>query len=284
MSDLDMKQIAVIMRAKDEMPYAPAALKSLREQNLKEVDLWAVDSGSTDGTLETLQRNVPPNRLVQIRPEEYVPGRVLNRMIERTDTPILVLQNADSIFQSRDALEKLVRPLKENQADATMCAQITRPDAKFIVTYDYLRAYDPANIKGDNADFFSAVTCAFRRDLWETARFPEQGYAEDVAWARICRKNGAQFRLVTDSVVEHSHNYTLRALYRKKFRHGVTFAREYGRRPDLLRQTAGLCKEWTRDLLYTVRKGRLDTLPYNIAYRAVIHTALYSGLKAGARG
>jgi rhamnosyltransferase len=278
------KGVAVIMRSKNEMPYLPAAIESLGRQTFQDFELWAIDSGSTDGSVAVLQKTLDAAHLIQISSKEYVPGKVLNDMTARTTQEFVVFQNADAIFQSDDALEKLLKPLFDGEADAVMCAQVTRPDAKFIVTYDYLRAYDPKNIKGDNADFFSAVTCAFRRDLWEKINIPDIGYAEDVAWAKLCRAQGARFKLVTDSVVEHSHNYTLKGLYRKKFRHGVTFAQTYGRRASLFFQTLELCKEWARDLLYAIRKGRLDTIPYNIAYRAVIHTGLYRGLKEGARG
>jgi rhamnosyltransferase len=279
-----MNRVAVIMRSKDEMPYVPAALKSLRRQTFADITLWAVDSGSTDGSLEALQTEVPDAQLIQIRPEEYIPGKVLNGMIARTSADIIVFQNADAVLQSDDALEKLLQPIFDGEADATMCLQAPRPDAKFIVAYDYLRAYDPKNIKGDNSDFFSAVTCAFKRSLWEATTFPEEGYAEDVAWAKACRAKGARFKLVTGSVVEHSHNYTLKGLYRKKFRHGVTFAREYGCRANLFSQTLKLLKEWARDFFYALRTGKIGTVPYNIAYRAVIHNGLYQGLKEGSRG
>jgi rhamnosyltransferase len=278
------KGVAVIMRSKNEMPYLPEAIASLHRQTFRDIELFAIDSGSTDGSVAVLQQSLDAEHLIQIASKEYVPGKVLNEMTARTTQEFVVFQNADAIFQSDDALEKLLRPLLSGEADAVMSAQITRPDAKFIVTYDYLRAYDPKNIKGDNEDFFSAVTCAFRRDLWEKIKIPDIGYAEDVAWAKLCRAAGARFKLVADSVVEHSHNYTLKGLYRKKFRHGVTFAQTYGRRATLFSQTLELCKEWARDLFYAVRKGRLDTIPYNIAYRAVIHTGLYRGLKEGSRG
>jgi rhamnosyltransferase len=272
------------MRSKNEMPYLPAAMESLHRQTFKDIELWAVDSGSTDGSVAVLQKTLDAEHLIQISPEAYVPGKVLNDMTARTTQEFVVFQNADAIFQNDDALEKLLQPLLDGEADAAMCAQVTRKEARFIVSYDYLRAYDPKNIKGENADFFSAVTCAFRRDLWEKIKIPEKGYAEDVAWAKLCRADGARFKLVTDSVVEHSHNYTLKGLYRKKLRHGVTFAQTYGRRANLCFQTLDLLKEWARDFVYAVRKGRLDTIPYNIAYRAVIHTGLYRGLKEGARG
>jgi rhamnosyltransferase len=279
-----MSRVAVIMRSKNEMPCLPEAIASLRRQTFTDIELFAVDSGSTDGSVDVLQKSLDAEHLIQIASKEYVPGKVLNEMTARTTQDFIVFQNADAIFQSDDALEKLLRPLFDGEADAVMCAQVTRPDARFIVTYDYLRAYDPKNIKGDNADFFSAVTCAFRRDLWDKIKIPNIGYAEDVAWAHECRTQGARFKLATDSVVEHSHNYTLKGLYRKKFRHGVTFAQTYGKRANLFSQALGLCKEWARDLFYAVRKGRFDTIPYNVAYRAVIHTGLYRGLKAGARG
>ena len=279
-----MSRVAVIMRSKNEMPHLPAALRSLRNQSFKDIELWAVDSGSKDGSVDVLRDALDAAHFIRIPPEEYVPGKVLNDMTARTSQEFIVFQNADAVFQTPDALEKLLAPLFSGEADAVMSAQVTRPDARFIVTYDYLRAFDPKNIKGDNADFFSAVTCAFRRDLWEKNKIPDVGYAEDVAWARLCRSAGARFKLVTDSIVEHSHNYTLKGLYRKKFRHGVTFAQTYGRRAGLLIQAAGLLKEWLRDLLYALRKGRIDTIPYNIAYRAVIHAGLYRGLKEGSRG
>lgn len=268
------------MRSKNEMPYLPEALKSLRSQTFQNFELYAVDSGSTDGSTTVLNHELDEAHFTRIRPEEYLPGKVLNQMTARATGEFIVLQNADAIFQSDDALEKLLRPLLDGKADAVMSAQVTRPDAQFIVTYDYLRAYDPKNIKDDNADFFSAVTCAFRRDLWEKIKFPEQGYAEDVAWAHACRAQGARFLLVTDSVVEHSHNYTLKELYRKKFRHGVTFSRTYGRKANLFLQALNLFKEWLRDLLYAAQKRKFKTIPYNIAYRAVIHAALYRGMKS----
>lgn len=278
------KRVAVIMRSKNEMPYLPEAIDSLRRQTFKDIELFAVDSGSTDGSLEILRAAIDPAHLICIPPESYLPGKVLNDMSARATQEFIVFQNADAIFQSDDALEKLLHPLFDGEADAVMSAQVTRSDARFIVTYDYLRAYDPKNIKGDNADFFSAVTCAFRRDLWQKVKFPEKGYAEDVAWAHECRAQGARFKLVTDSVVEHSHNYTLKELYRKKFRHGLRFSQTYSRRANLFSQIMELCKEWARDFLYALRKGRIETTPYNIAYRAVIHTALYRGLKEGSRG
>jgi rhamnosyltransferase len=274
-------KVAIIMRSKNEMPYVRPALEMLARQSFRDFDLFVVDSGSSDGSLAVLREFCPPERLREIHPEEYIPGKVLNEMIAAVDHEFIVFQNADSIPLAEDWLERLLDPLLRGDCDASMSRQEARADARFIVKYDYRRAYDPANIKADNADFFSAVACAFRRQLWESHKFRTHGYAEDVAWASACRRDGARFLLLQDSAVEHSHNYSLKGLHRKKFRHGITFAEIYGASPSLVQSLYKCSRELLRDLLYALRRLRLDTIPYNIVYRIVIHHALYRGLKAG---
>ena len=273
------KTVAVIMRSKNEMPYAPLALKGLAAQTWKDFTLYNVDSGSTDGTLEVV-RAANPERLQEIPPKAYVPGKVLNEMIAMSAEPVIVFLNADAIPDGDEWLERLLRPIVDGKADATMSKQTPRNDAHFVVKYDYHRAYDPRNIKEENEDFFSAVACAFRREWWERQKFPESGYAEDLAWARDCRVKGARFKLVLDSVVEHSHNYTIKELYRKKFRHGQTFRRIYGLKPGFFSQCYKCVREVVRDLLYALSRGRLDTIPYNLVYRITIHLALFKGSRA----
>jgi rhamnosyltransferase len=272
--------VAIIMRSKNEMPYATTALEELFRQTWKAFTLYNVDSGSTDGTLEAIRLH-NATRLVEISPKAYVPGKVLNDMIAQASESIIVFLNADAIPLGDQWLERLLKPILDGHADATMSKQTARDNARFVVQYDYRRAYDPRNIKEENEDFFSAVACAFRRELWEKKKFPESGYAEDLAWARDCRQLGARFKLVLDSDVEHSHNYTIKELYRKKFRHGQTYRRIYGLKPGFFDQVYKCVRELVRDFLYTVSRGRLDTIPYNLVYRVTIHLALFKGSRAG---
>jgi rhamnosyltransferase len=275
--------VAIIMRSKDEKPYVDTVLERLREQTYTNYVLYNIDSGSTDGTLETVKRSNPdPGKVYEIPAESYVPGIVLNDMVARTAEPIVVLLNADAIPQSNDWLEKLLRPILSGEVDATMSRQIARPAARFIDRYDYDRAYEAvAMTKADG--FFSAVACAFKRELWEETRFYTEGYAEDLAWSKTCQDKGHRFTLVMDSVVEHSHNFTLKGLYTKRYRHGVAYVYIYDARSHFFRQLYRCVRELARDFLYAVRKGRVDTVPYNIAYRVVIHWAYYRGMCDGLR-
>ena len=267
-----MLSVAIIMRAKNEMPHVARTLDMLQRQTLQNFDLYAVDSGSTDGTLEALQKSCPAEKLRQIAPEEYVPGTVLNQAIERTHHDIIILLNADAVPLATDFIEKLIAPLVSGAADAVFAKQAARSDARFIVDYDYQRAYNEATML---PTFFSAVACAFRRDLWETNRFRETGYAEDLAWAESGIKSGARIRFVPEAIVEHSHNYSLKGLYHKRRRQAETF----GERPALPRQAAACLREIVRDLLHAVTRLKFHTIPYNTAYRVAIYAGLYRGLR-----
>jgi rhamnosyltransferase len=262
------ESVAIIMRAKDEMPHVRRALEMLTRQTCGDFDLFAVDSGSSDGTLEALQEQC--GNITRIAAEAYVPGQVLNEAIAAIRHETIVFLNADAIPQSDDWLEKLIRPLQENRADAVFSKQIARPDAKFIVAYDYERAYNPAKIE---PGFFSAVACAFKRGVWEQTRFPEDGYAEDVRWAQACLGSGARIQLVPDSVVEHSHNYTLAELRQKRFRQ----ARAFRITASPLQQTGKCLREIIRDLLHAMVRLQFHTIPYNLAYRIAIHRGIFSG-------
>lgn len=275
--------VAIIMRSKDEQPYADQALAALQKQRFSTYTLYNVDSGSIDGTLEAVKKfNRRQENVIEIAAEDYVPGPVLNMMLERTSEPIVVFLNADAIPLDAYWLENLLAPIMTGEADATMSRQVTRDCARFIDKYDFERAYSPKTL-AKTPEFFSAVACAFKRELWEQTKFYTEGYSEDVAWSKACQDKGARFRLVMDSVVEHSHNFTFPGLFRKRYRHGIAFVKIYAIKPNAIRQLFRCSKEIARDLLYALKKLRVDTVPYNITYRIVIHVAYYLGEREGRR-
>jgi rhamnosyltransferase len=271
-------EVAIIMRSKNEMPYIISVLYMLRRQTVQDFQLYLIDSGSIDGSLEEALKHCDPKQIHHIAPAEYIPGKVLNEAIARTPHDIIVLLNGDAIPRSEDWLEKLIRPIVQKDADASYSRQVARPDARFIVGYDYQRAY--ASDKRD-APFFSAAACAFRRDLWARHQFQNVGYAEDSVWAATCRRFSARFQLVPESEVEHSHNYTLRELFRKRYRHGISFGMVLGETSPIGRRSYLCAREITRDLIHACRKGEFRTIPYNIAYRVAIHAGLYRGIRRG---
>jgi rhamnosyltransferase len=277
--------VAIIMRSKNEMPYTKSVFEALRHQTYRHFVVYNIDSGSTDGTLEFIRSaNPDPTKIIEIQPKEYVPGRVLNRMVAEAKESVIVLLNADAIPLSPQWLEKLIAPILAGEADGTMSRQVARDDAYFVVKQDYLRAYDGQRFPGSVLhDFFSAVACAFTRACWEETHFYEEGYAEDLAWCRECQSKGKRFVFVADSVVEHSHNYSLNGLYHKRRRQGVAFGYIYGSAPSMAARFYQLSREVARDTLNAITQGQFLTIPYNLAYRVEIHLGYHQGNREGLR-
>ena len=273
------------MRSKNENPYATMALKSLMKQNYLDFVLYNVDSGSTDGTLQAIEQYNPDSDNIKIiPPEAYVPGKVLNESIKRADQDVIVLLNADCVPQDSEWLSRLIDPVLRGEKDAVSSRQIARSDAFFIVSYDLDRAYGNNWEKGKRHSFFSAAACAFRRKLWEEEAFPEVGWGEDFVWAVHAAQRGARFAIVVDSVVEHSHNYPLKTLYRREYGHGIVHHQALGDQPSLFCQGLTFVKHVFRDVLYVFKKRRVRTIPYNVVYRATCHWAHYRGRLAAAQG
>jgi len=277
------KSVAVIMRSKNEQPYAEKTLESLYQQTYTGFTLYNVDSGSTDGTLECIRRHNPiAKNIYEIAPKEYIPGRVLNTMIARTKEPVTVLLNADCVPLDKFWLERLLAPVFEDRADAVSSRQVARPNAYFIVRYDYDRAFGDAKTKKKN-QFFSAAACAFKRELWTRHPFPESGWGEDFAWAVECQRLGARFDFVPDSAVEHSHNYTLETLYKREYGHGIVYYQMLGEEPSLLWQGLACAKHIARDTLFALRQYQFADIPYNMLYRMTFDWAHYRGRCTGAK-
>ncbi|WDE98550.1 glycosyltransferase [Lentisphaera profundi] len=277
---MTINKIAIIMRSKNEQPYVREALENLLAQTYNSYKLYNVDSGSDDGTLQVVKAFSESVKC--IAPENYIPGTVLNDMIEACEEDVIVFLNADAIPQSVDWLKNLLEPILNNRADATFSRQLARKDAFFIVKDDYSRTYINESDSSQDYKKFSAVACAFKRKLWDAVKFYDDGYAEDLVWAIQCQRQGFHFKYVHEAVVQHSHNYTIKGLFRKKFRHGIVYYRLQMLKPSLLWQAYICSRELTRDALKAIKGLKLAEIPYNILYRMTIHMAIYRGVKLAA--
>ena len=263
------------MRAKNSDWVIGQALAGLFSQEYRDFELLVVDSGSTDRTLELVAQY--PHRLIQIRPEEYFPGRVLNRAIEQTHTELIVFQNSDAVPLSPQTLGNLVAPFDDERVQAVVARQVPRPEADPWVRREYAQSF-PAEGELPPWITLSLPMAAMRRSAWEQHRFYTDAWgSEDTEWGSWAKDNGLRIHYAKDALLMHSHNYTLKQLYGRRFIEGEADAFIYGRREPLARTGAKIAKWIARDAIECLaERDFADVL--RVPFRqAVYHWAYFKG-------
>ena len=267
------------MRTKDCDWVVRDALEALFSQNFQDFELLVVDSGSTDETLSIVSDY--PCRLIEIQASDYFPGKVLNQAIATISSPIVVFQNSDTIPQHPEALGNLVGPFENPEVMGAFGRQIPRPEAWTWVRRDYAQAF-PA--EGPAPDWlpFSLPFAALRRSLWEERPFYTEAWgSEDTEWGHWAKEAGHEIRYVPEATVMHSHNYTLRQIYGRRFIEGEADAFIYGRRDPLTRMAWRALRGSARDSLAHLKAFDVPGLVKTPVRLAVDSWAYHRGHRHG---
>lgn len=271
--------ITVVMRTKDSAWVVDRALAGLFSQARTDFALLVVDSGSKDATLDIVGRY--PCKLIRIAAEKYYPGAVLNDALATVESETIVFQNSDVVPLASDALDWLVAPLVDRRVVATFARQVPRPEAHAWVRRDYDVAF-PAH--GDAPLFmtYSLPFAAMRRSAWRTRPFYTDAWgSEDTEWGAWAKRAGHLVRYVPEAIVMHSHNYTLRQLWGRRFIEGEADAYIKRDRATVSGAIVRAVRSIARDARADLAAGDLRSLIATPARRAVYHAAHLQGHRLG---
>ena len=272
-------RVSIIMRSKNSDWVIAQALTSLFSQTFQTFELLVVDSGSTDRTLEIVSNYAA--RVVGISATDYFPGRVLNEAIEQTDADIVVFQNSDTVLLTPDSLSELLKPFSNPAVQAAFGRQLPRPEAHTWVRRDYLAAFPPTAPAPEWMPL-SLPLAAIRRSAWKQHPFQTDTWgSEDTEWGFWARRNGMEIRFVPDALVMHSHNYTLRQLYGRRFIEGEADAFIHSGTHSVTRLAARWLSSCLRDILPHLRAADLAGLASIPLRRWVYHWAYHKGHALG---
>lgn len=248
--------ISIVMRSFNEAWALRETLPALAAQDYPDVELIVIDSGSTDGSQELI-RAVKPDHFIQITPQEYIPGRVMNHGMRLARAERVLFLNADATPLGPHWLRPLAETLLDENVAACFGRQITRPDCQAVFACDYDRCFGPGRESARWDHFFSMVSSGLRKDVWARRGFREDlQYAEDDEYTRWCRSQGYEISYVPESVVMHSHNYTPQQ------------ARRRARGDALAQAQAGTITARDRSWVKTVALGVLNDARHDLAWFA----------------
>src|SRR6185369_11660864 len=114
--------VTIIMRSFNEGWALRETIPALRAQDYTNCELIVIDSGSTDGSVDLI-RQAKPRHFIQIRPEEYNPGRVMNQGFKLARSAFGIFLNADATPQGNGWLRPLVRALQDPHTAAVFGRQ-----------------------------------------------------------------------------------------------------------------------------------------------------------------
>ena len=269
----------VVMRSLNDRDLIEDTLAMVRRQKGPRVKLLNIDSGSTDGTVDVIREYT--DRLIQIRPEDYIPGRVLNRGLRETDGPVVVFLNSDATPLHDDWLSKLLAAVSGENVAAAYGRQTSRHDTWPLFHKDNERAFGDGHVAAGWTHFFSMASSAVVRSVWAEQPFDESiPYSEDVEWSYRARQAGYLIRYAPDAVVAHSHNYTLAQSWKRHRGEGAADAcifPDLDARMRLPRVLASAGVEVVRDVTWCVRSGRPMGLAHAIPLRLAQRLGRYQG-------
>ncbi len=104
--------LTVVLPVHNALPYLEAALSSILNQTFTDLEILAIDDGSTDGSGDYLE-SVQDSRLTVLHQDASGLGAVLNRGIDRCRTKFIARMDADDISLP-ERLEQQMNCLQNN--------------------------------------------------------------------------------------------------------------------------------------------------------------------------
>jgi rhamnosyltransferase len=198
-------------------------------------ELLAIDSGSTDETLDVLQEHGASVFSVPLSAFNH--GETRNAALARARGEFAVLLVQDAVPAHREWLTRLVAPLLEDNALAgTFARQQPWPHASRL-TVHYLShwvACQPAArtraplttgefdalppAERHLACAFDNVCSCIRLSVWRAHPFRSTPIAEDLEWAKEVLIAGYRLAYVPSAVVWHSHERRVRYEFHRTYR------------------------------------------------------------------
>ena len=168
-----------------------------------------------------------------IEPENFSHSLCREKIAMQSEFDILVFITQDVDIRNKDWLYNLVTPIVNNEAQATFSRQLTKYDnlekytrEKNYPEESYIVSKDDIEKMGLRAFFFSDASASINTKIFKELN----GYdnkdlviSEDMYIAYKLVTNGYKIKYCSDSIVYHSHKFSLKQLYKRYYDTGIFF-------------------------------------------------------------
>lgn len=223
--------ITIALPCRNGGPIFRRALEQIaRQETNHTVELLALDSGSTDGTLEALAEHGA--RVIAVSTADFDWGRIRERLFAEARGGIVVNLSQDAVPARSDWLERLIAPLLESDAGVSCGSSIPDPERTFPQFQWEKNGYyyftrEIAKFTARYGKGLSFANTAVKRSVWEALRIEPQATGEDFGFQMKLHGAGVPIAFPDDAPVLHHHNYTVKGVFRRCRNEGLAL-REMG--------------------------------------------------------
>ncbi len=195
----------------------------LKQKNVKINNIKYILTESKDNTEELLKKEKCDYK--KIKKSEFSHSLVRENAAKESNSDIVVFISQDIGIEREDWLEKLVQPIINNEAEACYSRQLTKYNN--IEKYTREKNYPSESLIKTKSDidemglktfFFSDASSAINNTIFKKLNYYD-GYNlvinEDMYIAYKLIMNNYRIKYCSDSIVYHSHDFTLRELYQR---------------------------------------------------------------------
>ena len=222
-SSLPAVSIAILVR--NGMPNLRLLLDSLTQQEgVDSVEIVAVDSGSTDGSLEALA--AAGVRIHQIDVANFSFGPTRQLAFSLTRGRVIVTLSQDTMPTSKGWLRAMTEPISRDECDLVQSKETSPPELQLkLNVYNCSSAY--SHWPSPYVDI-SCAGMAISRSAWVQTGFGDVVMSEDKYLAQQAMKLQLRVRIAEGVSLLHGHPYTPSALAKRAFNEGVGARRTGG--------------------------------------------------------
>jgi len=191
-----------------------------KQEKIKNIEIIAIDSGSTDGTKDfLLNENV---KVMEIPKSQFSHSGTRNLGAKAALGNILLFMTQDAIPEGTDWVFRLITPIVEYNTAASTCIEIPRPDCSVFsgVEIDNYKMIDtigdrivrlisdkcPPEWWRENAKLYD-VACAVKKEIFDTFQY-RGDFGEDVDLSVRLLQAGYAISVLSSIQIIHSHERT----------------------------------------------------------------------------
>ncbi|WP_163266347.1 glycosyltransferase [Chelativorans alearense] len=294
--------VSVIIPVKNGLPQFKRVIDMVSSQELDAgFEIIVIDSGSKDGSKEIIPAGDPRFRLIEIKPAAFGHGRTRNLGVREARGEFCAFLTHDATPVDRFWLRELVKPLLEDdQVAGVFGRHIAYEDATPFTAWELkthftgLRNWPKIWIKDAREysrnqgirqvfHFYSDNSSCLRKSVWERYPYPDVDFSEDQLWAKQIVEAGFRKAFAWDSVVYHSHDYSLWERVQRSYDEARALNELFGyklcpSKRELMRQSF---RTSARDVMLALRNGWILSHPAATLKRPLDNLARQIGYYLG---